>query len=104
MTTNPSTGLPEELETLIQPCTRSWHHHKNVCRQCIDEDLTRRTVKLVLDWACRKVCVGCRAGIPVEWFAGHQYVSNFGPVDDVFLHHNEDGYADCAASVLREGK
>lgn len=82
--TNPSTGLPEELEKIVQ----------HVLSQDLAEieSAVRNGFRDVLDWACKKACRSCAQGVEVsadgKWHLGH--------VSKVRLHA-------CAASVLREG-
>lgn len=92
--TNPSAGLPEELRQIVANRT-----------QAVEVDGTTTTwvdsesvVRDVLDWACKRLCADCFAGI------------KFSDEEDLrHAYHNrgtaqQPDYWICAASVLREGK
>lgn len=87
MTTNPSTGLPEELEKAFIP---SW-----VERGTSEYTLANEVINKVLDWACKKVCPECAKGNEPTYdhFCGWWHPE---------LRHTNNAL--CAASVLREGK
>lgn len=97
--TNPSTGLPEELEKIKQaaiPYPNSWGRDDIEQNQAVKK-AADKLIRDVLDWACKKVCVPCSKGWPVV------------RSDDVnfpWIHPKMEGKiaaTTCAASVLREG-